>query len=405
MKDVNLKKVAIVVAIIVAIIISCACLFGAKLYEEPHNENYLAMVNSDEGTESETEPVKEQMEEMCSESLCQHVWVNGQCSKCFVMCEHAHHNAKSRECFVCGKVIPHELTNGQCNKCGYQVRMISNSLPEKYYEPCPEQGKVLTMNYKASKPKDTNEIVHIAKIYLPYGYDEYDEETKYNLVFVIHGGDGDESTMMDQVHWVSGKRINFRQLYDWMIYDGRCDKFIAVTVNTNQTVTKDFSQETGKREYGAEIRNILLPILAEQYNTYAESGEVESLRAARQHIGMVGGSNGSLYTMQAGLITNMDVMGNFGFVSGITDKTGAIEKLGNPESEKYPIYSFYGAAGLTDHLLGNTRSGYNEIVGGCEQLVKNANAFYTDVNAGHDWTLFTVGMYNFMLVMGQNIET
>ena len=59
---------------------------------------------------------------------------------------------------------------------------------------------------------------------------------------------------------------------------------------------------------------------------------------------------------------------------------------------------------MTDHLLGNTRSGYNEIVGECEQLVKNENAFYTDVNAGHDWTLFTVGMYNFMLVMGQDIE-
>ena len=148
MKDMHLKRAAIAVAVIVALMISGACLFGAKPYEELHNDTYSVINKSAESTEDETDLIKKQAEEMCFGSLCQHVWVNGQCSKCFVMCEHAHHNAKTRECFVCGKVIPHELTNGQCNKCGYQVRMISNSLPEKYFEPCPEKGKVLTLNYK-----------------------------------------------------------------------------------------------------------------------------------------------------------------------------------------------------------------------------------------------------------------
>lgn len=64
------------------------------------------------------------------------------------------------------------------------------SIPEDYYQETAQGGTLETFSYEfAAGSKNVT-------VYLPYGYDEADSETKYDILYLMHGAGGNETTYL-----------------------------------------------------------------------------------------------------------------------------------------------------------------------------------------------------------------
>lgn len=336
---------------------------------------------------------------------CRHSWKKGVCKVCGLKCEHKSHSPHTFKCSVCGETVPHHLVNTVCSRCGYEPEFYNDMLPYEYYYPCVERGSICTIQYPAYRryAGHATAVMKTAQLYLPYGYDKDDKDTHYNVVIAMHGGNNDENSVMTKSVRVNGYTAVYRDAYDWVIYNKLCEPFIVFAPNASEISTGDWADD-GSRELGRELRETILPMLADNFNTYAKDGSLESLREARQHFGMFGGSNGSLYTIAAGFLRNFDIMGNFAAISGNNEAVQVAEMLNKDEYRDLPVYCFFAGAGTDDYLQGSTLRGYNTIVESRDDLVDGKNCFHVDVACGHDWKLFHTDTYNALQVMFQGVE-
>lgn len=126
-------------------------------------------------------------------------------------------------------------------------------------------------------------------IYLPAGYDA-DAETPYKVLYVSHGGGGNETEPFNQG--------NVDVIFDNMIADGELEPTVLVTMN-NSVYRWDAEQVNGN------IMNAILPFVEENYNVCTEpSGR------AFAGISMGGVATSHLYFEHA------DQFGYFGILCG-----------------------------------------------------------------------------------------
>lgn len=58
-------------------------------------------------------------------------------------------------------------------------------------QPIEQAGTVTQITYDSKDfVRDESDITKTAYVYLPYGYDENDTETRYNICYLIHGWGG-----------------------------------------------------------------------------------------------------------------------------------------------------------------------------------------------------------------------
>ena len=337
---------------------------------------------------------------------CPHTrWEHGVCADCGLLCSHEKHNAKTLLCSECGEKQHHAMLNGKCSSCNYVPEFYEDWLPERFYEPCEEQGKILTLNYGATYYAMHMSTVKTAKIYVPYNYDDSDIETKYNVVFFIHGLGGEPTNLIDDVFTADGKQICMRNIYDHMIAEGLCEPFIAVGVDTYITVDEEEDDvDTGYAQVARELREVVVPYIASHFNTYAESDRLEDIVAARQHFALAGLSNGSLYTLHSGFLRNFDIFGNYAAFSGNNCYEEVLKTITSEENQQYPIFCFFAGAGTREGQQKFSSLGFHTIVDGCDRLSEGKNAFYVSVEAGHDWKTWSTDLYNSLLVMFQDVS-
>ena len=69
-----------------------------------------------------------------------------------------------------------------------QTEYIS-AVPEGYFAPSGHAGQVVEITYDSRDYTDAAEpaIRKTAYVYLPYGYDEADQETRYDVLYLMHG--------------------------------------------------------------------------------------------------------------------------------------------------------------------------------------------------------------------------
>ena len=69
-----------------------------------------------------------------------------------------------------------------------QTEYIS-AVPEEYFAPSDHPGQVVEITYDSRDYTDAAEpaIQKTAYVYLPYGYDEPDQETRYDVLYLMHG--------------------------------------------------------------------------------------------------------------------------------------------------------------------------------------------------------------------------
>ncbi|MDO4863218.1 MAG: hypothetical protein Q4A05_03515 [Ruminococcus sp.] len=66
----------------------------------------------------------------------------------------------------------------------------SSAVPTVYFTAADEQGTVVEMIYDSKDyARDESDITKTAYVYLPYGYDENDLDTRYDICYLMHGYD------------------------------------------------------------------------------------------------------------------------------------------------------------------------------------------------------------------------
>ncbi len=143
----------------------------------------------------------------------------------------------------------------------YNANLQYKAAPDKYVnEPASQQGKVINETYTG---------IHGQKklnVYLPYGYDE---NKKYNIFYLMHGGGENENTIFSS-------DVKFNNMLDHMIQNGDIEPMIVVTPTFNGG---GCSAETVYKE----MKESIVPFVEGKYSTYAESTLPADLEASRMH--------------------------------------------------------------------------------------------------------------------------
>ena len=334
---------------------------------------------------------------------CTHAkWADGVCTECGYVCLHPEHDTDGI-CLTCGQKVYHSYTDGVCS-CGREYNFALYELPSEIgYNAAatPEKGTLeyfsyTTRNYKWEAQSGTQGGTYEKRclVYLPYGYST---DRSYDVLFLVHGGEGDESTWLNEPHTCRDYDVYFPYVLDSMIYHGACEPLIVVAFST-YLETDDGRVDMGEREQlTPEFRNDILPAVAERYSTYAADGSEAALQAARDHFGMAGNSNGAVYTLYTGVQDCVDLLSWFGCFSGNNGVEAVVKKLNTvPE---LPIHFFLATCGEWEYQYGNVFGFYYDLVNGVSGLTDNGNAAVRAIlKSDHDYTTWGVSLYDALLV-------
>lgn len=151
-----------------------------------------------------------------------------------------------------------------------------------------QRGKTVLFTYNA-KTQEGEDYVKRALVYVPYGYDAEDKDTRYNVMYLMHGHGGGYTTFFRG----AGSFSNMQFVLDAMIEKGLI-KPMLVVAPTYVVPGKDEFWAAANFSY--ELNNYLIPAFESAYNTYAQDVTPEAIRATRTHRAFAGFSMGALCT-------------------------------------------------------------------------------------------------------------
>lgn len=347
-------------------------------------------------------------------------------------CQHLSHNPDTLVCDECGEFVVHNYIDGVCTMCGATTPFLETFVSKTdLVNPCSEQGTVVRAEYQTHAYSfedyyDTEGLflTKAMNIYLPYGYDDADTETKYNVLILMHGGGADENFWFAQGDYNGEDTSNTLPLLDNMIQQGLAKKTIVVTPTfscyyeqegyktydeiyneTNVYFTSNFYQE---------LQNEILPYLAENFHTYAASGSAEDLIAARDHFGYAGLSMGSSTGYLSGWRYCLPYFSYFGHystgatVDGVLTEEAVneiIDKV-NGEYSEYPIHYWFNQGGSKDDRTASQIETMRLILAGTGDTFRIGSDFENGdncdyiwcVGARHEYNCWLTGLYNSLLV-------
>ena len=185
---------------------------------------------------------------------------------------------------------------------------VFEKLPDAYNTYDTEyKGSQIYIDYTTDVYEDGVTYDKFARVYLPYGYDPEDTETKYNVIYLQHGNSNTPSTFFDIVI----PKANFVNLMD-NLFDpehGLMDPCIVVCptyyldieketvgVLDDQAIAGDGRYAGLPGNYYKEVIEDLIPAVESQLNVYCEDFSPEGIAATRDHRAWAGFSRGSVCT-------------------------------------------------------------------------------------------------------------
>lgn len=168
-------------------------------------------------------------------------------------------------------------------------------VPAVYSTPAERQGTVEWITYNSEDYLNGNAPVQkTAAVYLPYGYDPNDAETRYDILYLMHGWGGSAGEYFQRGSSVT----SVKNMLDHMIENGEIKPIIAVSATFyNEHSNRDFgASEDALREFHRDFETYLMPAVEGRYHTYAEDITPEALAASRDHRAFGGFSLGSVTT-------------------------------------------------------------------------------------------------------------
>lgn len=165
-------------------------------------------------------------------------------------------------------------------------------IPGAYLEPASRQGQVVRLDYQTGTYDSSNQpLQKYAFVYLPYGYENSDTETRYNILYLMHGGGG---TADRYLGGENGDRP-LKRILDHMIESGEIDPVIVVTPTFYHN-GRSGPEDTLTANFHHELINDLIPAVESTYHTYARSTDQTGLTESRDHRAFGGFSMGSVTT-------------------------------------------------------------------------------------------------------------
>ena len=168
---------------------------------------------------------------------------------------------------------------------------FTNDVPQKYKSVASHAGTVERLDYETKDyVRDSSPITKTAYVYLPYGYDANDTETRYDILYLMHGWGGRAGEYFD---YTSTKNV-----FDNLIENGDVKPMIIVSATFyNANSGTDFSNSIAEfRQFHNDFENALMPTVEGKYKTYAKSTSSDDLKASRDHRAFGGFSLGSVTT-------------------------------------------------------------------------------------------------------------
>ncbi len=185
-------------------------------------------------------------------------------------------------------------------------------LPGNYFRPTEKAGTVVRLEYDTNTYDENAVPMHkFCYVYLPYGYTD---EKKYNVLYAVHGGEGNIEAYLGNCEKPAPTKI----CLDNMIENGDIEPIIVVSPTYyNQTSLAGNIGGSADiiRNFHNELAKDIIPAVEGKYSTYAESTDPEGLKKSRYHRAFTGFSMGSLATWYT-FINNLDEFAYFMPMSG-----------------------------------------------------------------------------------------
>ncbi len=170
---------------------------------------------------------------------------------------------------------------------------MSVRLPEGYLEPAAEAGSVDHFFYPSRDfAGDGEEIIKTANVYLPASYSPEDEDTRYNIFYMMHG-----FGLNADAFFGANDEIE-KNLIDNMIANGDLPPMIIVAATYDaENLPADFNRSLEEvRAFHEDFVQYLMPAVESKYHTFARSVSADDLMASRDHRAFGGFSLGSVAT-------------------------------------------------------------------------------------------------------------
>lgn len=148
-------------------------------------------------------------------------------------------------------------------------------------------------------------IIKSCSVYLPAGYDECDPNTRYNVLYLLHGVGGDHYEWLRGSGSEGGKSI-LCNMMDNLIASGDIDPVIIVMPNgrsahdwTDCTFNTEGTNMLGFYYFDYELRFDLIPYIESTFKTYANIRESspEAVEYNRMHRAIAGLSMGGMQAL------------------------------------------------------------------------------------------------------------
>ena len=251
-----------------------------------------------------------------------------------------------------------------------------------------QRGSVEEIYYETKNWGETNAEKYNKHgwVYLPAGYDAEDTATKYPVFILLHGFGQNENTWGLSNKGRGGK---IKGYMDRGMAKGKVEKFILVCV-TGITDKKGDSTASYSN-FGAEIRNDLLPYLRKNYN----------IKDGRDNVALAGLSMGGGQTFNNGIGECLDLISNFAGFSGalFTGANDFITKVDTDFAADLKIHNLYMICGDADALVYGSFPGYVEAMAAWDR-VENFES-YVFPGGEHDFPVWYYGFNDFIKMVFQ----
>ena len=167
----------------------------------------------------------------------------------------------------------------------------TSAVPAAYQAASAQPGTVTRLDYESRDyVRDSASITKTAYVYTPYGYDENDTETRYNILYLMHGWGGRAGEYFSYTET--------KNVFDNLIAKGDIPPIIIVSATFyNANSDTDFSSSIQEfRAFHLDFENHLMPAVEGRFHTFATSTSDEDLKASRDHRAFGGFSLGSVTT-------------------------------------------------------------------------------------------------------------
>lgn len=252
---------------------------------------------------------------------------------------------------------------------------VFTSVPDSYYQPAQQAGRLETLTYDSKDyTREEQPLQKEATVYLPAGYDA---SKSYNILYLMHGGGGDETTYLGSPQ--APNRL--KNILDHMIADGVIEPLIIVA----PAITNESVMEGTTNTFYKELENDLMPKAERTYATYAKGVTAKDFQDSRQHRAFGGFSMGAVTTWSV-LQNSLDYFQYFlpmsgdswsqGFMGGRDHPTETAQALNasiNSYDEAYRNYKIFSATGTAD-------SGYQSLNGQYSALLNDSTFKLTQGN-------------------------